>query len=47
MIPVSVGRVALSCPHGSVGEIIDYGVNNHASGSPPDACLTNDQNRSC
>ena len=47
MIPVSVGRVAVTCPYGSVGEIIDFGVNNQASGSPPDACLTNDQNRSC
>ena len=46
-IPVSVGRVALTCPFGSVGEIIDFGVNNPSTGSPPDACITNDKNRSC
>ena len=46
-IPVSIGRIAVSCPYGTVGKIIDYGVNNPSTGSPPDACITNDHNRSC
>lgn len=46
-IPVSLGNIAITCPYGTVGKIFEYGVNNPDSGSPIDACLNNDQNRSC
>ena len=46
-IPVSLGNIAITCQYGAVGEILDYGVNNPDSGSPVDACTTNDDNKSC
>ena len=46
-IPVSLGKIAITCPFGRVGKIFDYGVNNPDTGSPIDACVNNDQNRSC
>ena len=46
-IPVSLGKIAITCPFGRVGKIFDYGVNNPDTGSPIDACVTNDQNKSC
>lgn len=46
-IPVSLGNIAITCPFGRVGRIFDYGVNNPDTGSPIDACITNDQNKSC
>lgn len=46
-IPVSLGSIVVSCNYGTVGSILDYGVNNEESGSPLDACVNNDQNRSC
>ena len=46
-IPVSLGNLVVSCNYGTVGKILDYGVNNEDSGSPLDACSNNDYNRSC
>lgn len=46
-IPISLGSIALTCSFGTIGEIFDYGVNNPASGSPVDACMNNEQNKSC
>ena len=41
-IPISIGNIAFTCPMGSVGKILDYGVNNPEMGTPLDACITND-----
>jgi len=41
-IPVSLGNIAVTCPFGRVGKIFDYGINNPDSGSPLDACITNE-----
>ena len=41
-IPISLGSIALTCSYGTIGEIFDYGVNNPATGSPIDACMTNE-----
>ena len=46
-IPVSLGKVAITCPYGTVGKIFEYGVNSDEMGSPLDACAINDQNRRC
>ena len=46
-IPVSLGNIALTCPYGTVGKILDYGVNNPDSGSPVDACQNNQYNKKC
>lgn len=46
-IPVSLGSIVVSCNYGTVGKILDYGVNNEESGSPLDACTNNDLNRGC
>ena len=46
-MPVSLGQVTVSCPYGSVGKVLDFGVNNLDSGSPQDACSINDFNRAC
>ena len=46
-IPVSLGKIAITCPFGRVGKIFDYGINNPATGSPIDACITNDMNKIC
>ena len=46
-IPLSLGNIAIDCPYGVVGGIIDYGVNNPDEGSPIDACQTNSINRKC
>ena len=40
-IPISVGRITIQCPFGTVGRIFDYGVNNPDYGSPIDTCLNN------
>lgn len=46
-IPVDLGKIALTCSYGRVGKILDFGVNNPDSGSPIDACMTNEFNKSC
>lgn len=46
-IPVSVGKLAITCPYGTVGKIFEIGVNNPDSGSPVDSCVVNDQNKQC
>lgn len=46
-IPISLQNIAMTCSFGTIGEIFDYGVNNPATGSPIDACMTNDLNKSC
>ena len=37
----------MSCEFGTIGEIFDYGVTNPESDGPIDACITNDDNKSC
>jgi len=39
--PVSIGKIELACSYGTIGNVLDYGVNNPSSGSPPDACVNN------
>ena len=46
-IPVSLGKLTLHCSYGHIGQIIDYGINSAAMGSPEDACINNDYNRRC
>lgn len=46
-IPISLQNIVLTCSFGTIGEIFDYGVNNPATGSPVDACMTNELNKSC
>lgn len=46
-IPVSLGNIAITCKYGTVGSILDYGVNNPKSGSPVDACVNNSDNSFC
>jgi len=45
--PISVGRITLQCPYGTVGKILDYGVNNINLGSPLDTCMNNDKIKHC
>jgi hypothetical protein len=44
-IPAQVGRLSLSCPYGTIGEILDYGVNPTNDGRYD--CLTNSINEAC
>ena len=46
-IPVSLGKIAITCPYGTVGKIFDYGINNPDTGSPIDACVNNEFNSKC
>ena len=46
-IPVSLANLQLSCPYGTIGSVLEYGVNNEDSGSPPDSCMNNDINKAC
>jgi len=46
-IPVSVGRITMQCPYGSVGRIYDYGINVPETGSPINACLNNNLIDAC
>ena len=41
-IPVSLGQITLSCSYGSIGKIMDFGINSEKMGSPVDACVIND-----
>ena len=52
-IPIEVGKLSLSCPYGSIGKVIDYGVNisedldaisNCASNSAINQCKPNSVN---
>lgn len=45
--PVSLGSIPITCEYGIVGQIVEYGINNPDMGSPVDACINNDFNRSC
>lgn len=45
--PVSIGKLDLHCDYGTIGKILDFGVNNPKSGSPPDACVINAANSAC
>ena len=42
-IPIDVGKLSLTCPFGSVGEVYDYGVN--VSEDDIANCATNDSNK--
>ena len=44
-IPLSVEKLALSCPYGVIGEYLDYGVN--TSLDDKYVCMTNDVNSGC
>ena len=46
-IPVSLGQITLSCSYGSIGKIMDFGINSDKMGSPVDACVNNEYNRKC
>jgi len=39
--------MGISCAYGSVGKILDYGVNSENMGSPADACVNNSANQKC
>ena len=45
--PLSLGKMTLNCAYGTIGEIMEYGLNNVDTGSPPDACINNAQNKIC
>ena len=45
--PIDIGQFTFSCPYGTVGRILDYGVNNPSDGSPVDACRNNSVNKAC
>ena len=44
-IPTEVGKLALSCPYGSIGEILDYGVNPLSENR--NICINGDTNEQC
>lgn len=44
-IPSDVHRLSLTCPYGTIGEFIDYGVNPLAANK--NICVTDDSNRLC
>ena len=44
-IPTDVQRLAMSCPYGTFGEFLDYGVNPLVANK--NTCVTNDTNRMC
>ena len=45
-IPAEVGKLSISCPYGSIGEIYDFGINTDASSK--NLCITDDElNASC
>jgi hypothetical protein len=46
-MPISVGRVTMQCPFGTVGQVLDYGVNVPTIESPVDTCMNNDLIREC
>ena len=46
-IPVSLGNIEVECKYGTVGEILDYGVNSENSDGPVDACVNNADNSQC
>ena len=39
--PLALEKITLYCSYGTVGEIMEYGINNVKTGSPPDACVNN------
>lgn len=44
-VPTSIGKVALSCPYGSIGQFLDYGVNSQLGDSKN--CLDSEANARC
>lgn len=44
-IPTRVGRLALSCPYGTIGKYLDYGINPDVANK--NTCVTDDTNRKC
>ena len=45
VMPLGVGKMSLQCPHGSVGEVYDFGLN--LSDETASNCATNDDNKYC
>ena len=44
-IPTDVGRLAIACPYGTIGEFLSYGVNPLAENKFD--CMTNEANKGC
>ncbi len=44
-IPANVQRLSLSCPYGTIGEYLDYGVNSQLADKY--ICMTNTENAAC
>ena len=45
VMPVDVGKMSLQCPHGTIGEIYDYGLN--LSDETASNCANNDDIKNC
>ena len=46
-IPVGVGKLAIDCPYGQVGEIFAFGVNDINAGVSGDLCMNTAANEQC
>lgn len=44
-IPVRIGKLSVSCPYGTIGSVLDYGVNNNIE--IVTQCQTTSDNESC
>lgn len=44
-MPAAVQKISLSCPYGSIGKVLDYGVNTAVEDKY--GCMSNDQNMPC
>ena len=44
-IPVSVGKLNIMCPYGTIGEFLDEGINQ--SVKTASNCASNDDNKGC
>lgn len=46
-IPTSLGSLHMNCPFGTIGSVLDYGVNSDKDGGEIDTCITTDNNSAC
>lgn len=44
-VPLDIGKLNIQCPYGSIGKLIDYGVN--LSDETASNCKTNDKIKKC
>jgi len=46
-VPIGIGKLQMSCPYGTIGSIVDFGVNNVNDDVSPTYCSTTKANAAC